>query len=321
MNRVCAIFILKVFISIYATNIYGENNDFTTKSGTIISYFQSMNRATTWQFVNAVKQNFRTYHPQGMVKIGEYFFLSSVEQIIKTEKLNPPQNGYDRTAGTGVGHLFKIDPQGNLVAKINLGEGSIYHPGGIDYDGEYLWIPVSEYRPNSRSIIYRVTPINLEVKKMFYTNDHIGGIVHNRYNHLLHGVSWGSRRFYTWKLDQLSEFENYTDEPEFETQLNGNHYIDYQDCHLIGRQYMLCGGLSKSIIETVGIVAFGGLALVDLDKKHAVHQIPVNIRLKPDLVMTQNPFCFEMVNNRLRFYFMPEDDESSLYIYDAINHD
>ena len=32
----------------------------------------------------------------------------------------------------------------------------MYHPGGIDYDGRHIWVPVAEYRPNSRSIIYRV---------------------------------------------------------------------------------------------------------------------------------------------------------------------
>ena len=57
-----------------------------------------------------------------MVKIGETFFVSSVEVR-------------DREAGQGIGHLYKIDRAGNLVADLTLGEGNIYHPGGIDYDG------------------------------------------------------------------------------------------------------------------------------------------------------------------------------------------
>ena len=88
---------------------------------------------------------FRTFHPQGMVKIGETLFVSSVEVI-------------DRDAGKGVGHLFKIDMAGALVADLRLGEGAIYHPGGIDYDGTSIWVPVAEYRPDSRSIVYRVDP-------------------------------------------------------------------------------------------------------------------------------------------------------------------
>ena len=36
---------------------------------------------------------------------------------------------------------------------------------------------------------------------MFRFADHIGGIVHNTDDNTLHGVSWGSRRFYRWTLD------------------------------------------------------------------------------------------------------------------------
>src|SRR5580765_8644555 len=81
-----------------------------------------LTRSSSWTLVASVPIAFRTFHPQGMVKIGETLFVSSVEVI-------------DRDAGKGVGHLFKIDKAGNLLADLRLGEGAIYHPGGIDYDG------------------------------------------------------------------------------------------------------------------------------------------------------------------------------------------
>ena len=56
--------------------------------------------------------------------------------------------------------------QGNLLADLTLGEGTIYHPGGIDYDGTYIWVPVAEYRPNSRSIVYRVDPDTMKATEM-----------------------------------------------------------------------------------------------------------------------------------------------------------
>lgn len=34
-------------------------------------------------------------------------------------------------------------------------------------------------------------------------------------------------------------------------------------------------------------------------------------------VMTQNPFYAETIQAGLRFYFMPEDDSSRLFIYDV----
>src|SRR5215471_12391928 len=97
---------------------------------------RNLTRGSRWSQVTSVPVGFRTFHPQGMVKIGETIFVSSVEVM-------------DRDAGKGVGHLFKMDLSGHLGADLRLGERAIYHPGGIDYDGRSIWIPVAEYRPDS----------------------------------------------------------------------------------------------------------------------------------------------------------------------------
>jgi Family of unknown function (DUF6454) len=115
-----------------------------------------LTHATPWKPVATIPVNFNTQHPQGMVKIGDTFFVSSVEIKTPTKRFAQPQGGYDRDTGEGVGHLYRFDAKGALVTGLVLGEGSIYHPGGIDYDGRYIWVPVAEYRPNSRAIIYRV---------------------------------------------------------------------------------------------------------------------------------------------------------------------
>src|SRR3982751_6437825 len=138
----------------------------------------TLTRSSTWTPVASIPVAFRTFHPQGMVKIGETFFVSSVEVI-------------DRDAGKGIGHLFKIDKAGGLIADLRLGEGAIYHPGGIDYDGTSIWVPVAEYRPDSRAIIYRVDPAAMTATEMFRVADHVGAIVHDTDAGTLHGVSWG----------------------------------------------------------------------------------------------------------------------------------
>ena len=132
-----------------------------------------------------------------MVKIGDFFYLSSVEIIEAPDKFGQSVEGYDRTPGKGVGHLFKFDEDGKLLSSVTLGEGIVYHPGGIDYDGRWLWVSVAEYRPDSLSIIYRVDPETMRATEVFRFSDHIGGIVRNTENNTLHGVSWGSRRLYT----------------------------------------------------------------------------------------------------------------------------
>ena len=118
---------------------------------TVAERVRLLTRNSSWTQVATVPIRFRTFHPQGMVRIGGVFFVSSVEVRVATRRFPKPVNGYDRDAGVGVGHLFKIDQQGNLLASLTLGEGDAYHPGGIDYDGRHIWVPVSEYRPDSRS--------------------------------------------------------------------------------------------------------------------------------------------------------------------------
>jgi hypothetical protein len=127
-------------------------------SGTVVANelvaerVQKLTRAVRWQPAAEIPIAFKTHHPQGMVKIGDAFYVSSVEIIKPTTRYPELREGYDRDTGEGAGHLFKIDAKGNLLADLKIGEGSIYHPGGIDYDGRHIWVPVAEYRPNSRAI-------------------------------------------------------------------------------------------------------------------------------------------------------------------------
>src|SRR2546426_403281 len=190
-----------------------------------------LTRGSSWKLVASVPIKFRTYHPQGMVKIGGTIFVSSVE--VK-----------DRDAGEGVGHLFKIDMAGNLIADLRVGEGAIYHPGGIDYDGTHIWVSVAEYRPNSRSIVYRVEPEAMKATEMFRFADHIGAIIHDTDDNTLHGVSWGSRRFYRWTLGNDGRVTNAAAPPDTLRTLNSSHYLDYQDCKYVCGRRMLCTGVT-----------------------------------------------------------------------------
>ncbi|MDA2929980.1 DUF6454 family protein [Acidobacteria bacterium AH-259-O06] len=303
------------------------------QDSTVVTQFKQLTKSTDWRLAGTIKMRFRTYHPQGMVIIDDHVYFSSVQIIDPTEKYGRVIDGYDRTAGKGVGYLFKADPHGNLVQKIRLGSGRMYHPGGIDYDGEYIWVPVAEYRPNSESIIYRVNPSSMEATEVFRFKDHIGGIVHNTADGTLWGINWGSRLFYTWKLDDKLKPAVTDLDPKKVSKANGNHYIDYQDCHYLKESYMLCAGLNKYQIPILREYAFGGIDLIELPAPkarlsspksellppRAIHQLPVPQWVKPNLVMTNNPFFVEVKDAHLRFYFLPEDDESTVYIYDAVN--
>jgi Family of unknown function (DUF6454) len=284
---------------------------------TLAARVQTLTRDSAWTLVTTIPLKFDAHHPQGMVKIGDALFVSSVEIKVRTTRFPAPVNGMDRDAGEGVGHLYKVDMEGNLVVDLKLGEGAIYHPGGIDFDGSHIWVPVAEYRPNSRSILYKIDPRTLTATAVLGFADHIGAIVHDTDAHALYGVSWGSRRFYTWTLDADGRVTNAAAPPESLRALNPSHYIDYQDCKYAGGRRMVCTGVTEiRQSPNASVFRLGGIELVDLRDRRPVHQTPL-LRWTPSgLDITHNAAWLEPTASGLRGYFLPEDGRASLYVYE-----
>src|SRR4029079_2014937 len=118
----------------------------TGRDSDVTRAFQATDRSTAWKLVQRLPLKFPTYHPQGIALVGDLIFLSSVEVLEAPVKYPVPVDGYDRTPGKGIGHVFVLDRQGNLKKDIRVGEGTAYHPGGLDFDGKDVWMPAAEYR-------------------------------------------------------------------------------------------------------------------------------------------------------------------------------
>lgn len=282
---------------------------------TLAELVLGLDRDTPWRHVRSIRLAFDTHHPQGLVRAGDVFLISSVEIRRPTRRFPRPVDGHDRDTGEGVGHLFKVDAAGTLLGRVTLGEGAIYHPGGIDYDGTYVWVPVAEYRPDSRSIVYRVDPESLRAEEVLRVDDHIGAIVRDTDDRALHGVSWGSRRFYRWALrDGRAGGTAGGAGPS----PNPSHYVDYQDCRYAGRRRMVCTGIA-SLRQSPDAPRFmlGGVDLVSLEDGRPLHQVPLLLWTARGLNMARNPVWLEADGGTLRGYFMPEDDESTIYVYEA----
>lgn len=316
----------------------------TSRDDATTSAFRLLGRNSRWTLARVVKMDFATHHTQGLIKIDDIFYVSAVEVTEATESYGDTDALWDfsltRTEGKGRGWLFKFDGDGTLLGKVELSTGAAFHPGGMDFDGQYIWVPVAEYRPNGSSAIYRVDPDTMEAKLSFRIKDHIGNIIHDPARDTFHGTSWGSRRMYKWKVrfaengEGVVTSESWTPNPE--------HYIDYQDCHYVGVEYMLCGGQNK-YRTPAGDVAFGGIDLVDLsgDRPWPVHQLPVTRYLDDrddatvtdfaprdaTLVVTNNAFWAEALappeatpdgTRLMRFYFMTENDhQANLIVYEV----
>jgi len=273
----------------------------------VLDRFCQITKDTPWKEVSTQALSFKTFHPQGMTAIGDRFYLSSVEVV-------------DRKADKGVGHLFEMDRKGTLLREITLGDGALYHPGGIDYDGKQIWVPVAAYHPDSSAMVYVVDPETLKAREVFRFKDHLGAISHFPDKKLLVAANWGSRKFYRWKTEEKDGEWTVTDPDHPEVFPNGSHYVDYQDTQRIpGTPYLLCSGLQTYEIEgnKFSSMKLGGIDLVNIEDLRPVHQVPVPLRPALLPAWTQNPFYVEPTGSGLRFYFVPEDGKSSLHVFEA----
>jgi hypothetical protein len=304
--------LLMATAAVSTTLAISQSQNISAKEQKLDEQFQELSRNTNWQQKEEINLQFNVYHPQGMTRIGDLYYMSSVEIIESTTKYEEPRDGYDRTPGKGVGHLFVFNNQGKLLKDIQLGEGNMYHPGGIAFDGKSIWISVAEYRPDSQSIIYKVNPETMKAEEAFRINDHIGGLVRDGKNGKLYGVSWGSRKFYEWngKGKQLSVKEN------------SSHFIDYQDCEGVGQGKMVCSGISElpnTATSNSKPYELGGLALLDLKTLNTIHEVPLTEFSPQGHAITRNPVFLENAGQELRLYAVPDDDDASLLVYETIN--
>ncbi|MEU6141840.1 DUF6454 family protein [Streptomyces sp. NPDC047081] len=276
----------------------------TRPDGALARDFEAVDRNTAWQLTGKLKLDFTTYHTEGMVRAGGHIFLSAVQIIEPTQKYPTPVGGYDRTPGRGIGHVFVMDEDGKLQRDIVLGEGDMYHPGGIDSDGSSVWVPVAQYRPNSSAVIYRIDLKTLGVHKEFEVKDHIGGIVRDKVTGDLIGNNWGSRHFYEWNARGrlVAEWDN----PDY--------FIDYQDCQYVPDRKMLCGGVTNlpqttAAGGTSAVYELGGMGLIDLRTHQVLRDVPFQQWSTAGHVATRNPLKLSADGDKLTMWAAPDNGD------------
>ncbi len=270
----------------------------------IAARVQQLTANTEWRAVREIPLQFDMFHPQGMAIVNGDVFVSTVEVI-------------NRTQGVGKGHVFKVGPDGAAAAHVEMTDGPRYHPGGIDFDGTSVWVPVAEYRPDSSSVVYALNPGSLEFREVLRFDDHLGAIVHAAATNRAVGVSWGSRRIYRW-TSTTEGSDVHIGDNRAEPIPNRSHYVDFQDAQsLSGTSLMLCGGL-KNYRSPNGNFALGGLELIDMETLEPKHQVPVPLWEPGGRPMLQNAFHCEATETGLRFWFLPGDGKATIYIYEPV---
>lgn len=227
---------------------------------------QTLLESTDVELIDDVPLRFDTYHVQGLDLTERFYFVTSVDTKLRRA------------------WLFVIDRQsGRLSSKMDVTDGPLIHPGGIQFDGEYLWLPNAEYRRESRTMIYGIDPNRPEIRRLFEVDDHIGAMASDGKN-LLYGVNWDAAHFYTWDFDgyQLGKVDSPTS-------------IAYQDIKYCGGK-LLCSGHQEgqSVIDIIDPETWSSVRRIDLPRD----------RWKTNL-------CREGMAFDGNLYFLPDDGPDS----------
>lgn len=271
---------------------------------TLPEAFTALSRNERWKIVESTPLQFETWHPQGLTRAGERFYLSSVQTV-------------NRAQAEGRGHLFVFNAKGELLDRAEFGEGPIYHPGGIDFDGGSIWLSLAEYRPDSHSIVYRIDPKSLAAEEVFRFDDHLGAVVHVPAGNLLIGASWGSEWLYRWRTETTAEGEVRVPDPQEPHKLkNPVQYISYQDLQLVpGSTLILASGLQRYRQPGRGGTSLevGGIDLIEAPTLRLKYGLPIHLWTDSGESMNRNPFLVERAGGGIQFRFVPEDNASVMY--------
>jgi hypothetical protein len=293
------------FCSLFALATYAERPD-----------AERIKKITKLEKVEALDfpSDISTHHPQGLVKVGDYFYLSTVDKDSKK------------------GFIVKFHINGKTLVKdaekdVTLADDQ-YHPGGIDYDAKSgkLVTFVAQYKAKSKATLIRIDPVTLEFIEGQSYSDHLGGVFLEGNGAKLHAFNWDSVESYV-----LEEAGNPT--ASFSAKKKTSDKA-YQDCKVLGTDgtCAIATGLRKE-----GLGKNGYLCLIkadangNLSEEHTIFTQKVttdgatagmiDFGCKP---LAQNPIETEVVRDaekkteQVLFYFVPYDkDESKFLIFEG----
>lgn len=211
----------------------------------------------------------KLYHVQGLGLDAKHFWVTSVDI--------PNHKGYL--------HQFNRKT-GKFERQIDLSAGARYHPGGFSIEGDSIWVPVAEYKPDSSALLVEIDKRTLSIKRKFVVPDHIGCVAIN--GDTLIAGNWGSRRFYVFNVQgkQLQVLDN----PEAN---------QYQDIKFSGGM-LVASGVFNHAGGAVDWLAWPSLRLV--------HRIPFGLTDR-DIPYTAEGMAIQGQN----LYLLPENGPSRVF--------
>lgn len=162
-------------------------------------------------------------------------------------------------------------------------------------------------------------PDTLVPEPILSVADHQGGAVHDTKSGTVVTLNWGSRKASIWNGHDKPPAPPELTRPKAEVK-NPSSFVDYQDCKFLGRYelygtrpVMLCSGVAD-----LANTRIGGLAIVDMETMVPLHEVPVTLVSELGAAMTKNPMDVAIVDGKMRLYFLPDERNSTLYVYEAV---
>ena len=256
----------------------------------------STTNSSDWQHVGGFDLDFPTDHPQGLLRVDEGWFLSTV-RIPKGEP------GAPDLSTPGDGYLIHVARDGERAVeerRLKLSDGMLYHPGGLASDGRHLYVPVSEYRPDSSAHIYQVDPKTMAVVDRIEFADHIGALSIDATRGRTYGMSWAARRIYVWDRDWNLIYVT----------KNIIENVNYEDIDFVGGNTLACSGVANFKLNGMSI-DIGGIDLIDANTWLPYHRIMMPPKTHTGRPLTFNAFSHNLEFPRLQLLFVPDDDDDS----------
>ncbi|MBI2927522.1 MAG: hypothetical protein HYY24_17645 [Verrucomicrobia bacterium] len=137
-------------------------------------------------------------HTQGLeIQAGKYYVTARRDDVMPKRALLLRTD-----ARGGDWDVWDITPDDARGAASTLD-----HPGGMQSDGDRLWIPVAESRRKERSVI-RVFPMAsmvagqpLKAEFEFPVDDHIGAVAVDAGRKVVFGANWDTEAVYVWDFE------------------------------------------------------------------------------------------------------------------------
>ena len=137
---------------------------------------------SSWRQEAVVTLGADLHHVQGIDVEGGRLWVSSVD------------------AKAGKGYLSLLDAEsGKLLKQVEVQEGKRIHAGGLQLDGDSVWVPVAEYDRDGPTTVQRRNKRTLALESSFEVGDHIGCLAAGADR--LMGGNWDSKVVYTWSKE------------------------------------------------------------------------------------------------------------------------